>query len=128
MNDGMKEKDRIIQKIDQASDDTIKVWQQELKKRLFDCGFDGGRKEFKRLVSNAYVKFQSYREEICDVVGVKSDAELDRLRQKHTLVYVKKSYRLTKYIFWISAAMLLVGLATLSITCPQQHIVTQPAE
>lgn len=82
----MQEWNRIEQQVKSATDEQIDAWQETLGKRLFDCGFDRGRVEFSRLLSNAYLKFPQYRESICEVVGVSSDSEIARKRSLVNLV------------------------------------------
>lgn len=113
--------DRISDAIDQASEDEFREWQATLTKVLFDCGFGGKRKEFKRLTRNAYMKFRQYRSVICDTIGVESDEDINSQLIKQQTVTSRKTYHLTRktycvtcIILVVSVIMLLVGIATLA--------------
>ena len=82
----MTEWGRIEQRVKNATDDQITTWQDALDGRLFDCGFQGDRDEFLRLLSNAYLKFPQYHEAICEEIGVQADAAIARKRQFVNLV------------------------------------------
>lgn len=99
----MREWERVSGKIAQASDDDITRWRGQLTARLFGCGFEGDRHEFARLVSNAYMKFPQYREEMCHIFGVRSDADNARIG-------VRWSVRL-------GVAVLIVTIVSLVVQC-----------